>query len=140
MTQPYRTTRRVEFRDTDAAGIVHYATFFSWMEEVEHELLRQLGLAVMMPLGDHKISFPRVHASCDYRSALRFEDVVQVEIAVEKLGTSSVTYRFGFQCDGREVGEGKVVAVCCRLDDDQLRSISIPEKIADKLRAAATAQ
>ena len=41
MPEPYRTTRRVEFRDTDAAGIVHFSAFFFYMESVEHEFLRQ---------------------------------------------------------------------------------------------------
>ena len=36
----FRTTRRVEFRDTDAAGIVHFSAFFFYMESVEHEFLR----------------------------------------------------------------------------------------------------
>ncbi len=46
MSEAYRTTRRVEFRDTDAAGIVHFSAFFFYMESVEHEFLRQLGLSV----------------------------------------------------------------------------------------------
>src|SRR3984893_8862096 len=47
MSEPYRTTRRVEFRDTDAAGIAHFSAFFFYMESVEHEFLRSLGLSVV---------------------------------------------------------------------------------------------
>ena len=87
MSEAFTTTRLVEFRDTDAAGIVHFATFFDWMEEVEHEFLRQLGLSVMMTDDNIRISFPRVHASCDYQSSLQFEDVVDIEMTVQQLGT-----------------------------------------------------
>ena len=41
-----RTSRRVEFCDTDMAGIVHFANFFRWMESAEVEFLRSLGLSV----------------------------------------------------------------------------------------------
>ena len=43
----FSATRRVEFRDTDAAGIMHFASFFPLMESVEHEFLRHLGLSVL---------------------------------------------------------------------------------------------
>ena len=33
----FRTTRRVEFRDTDMAGIMHFSAFFTVLESVEHE-------------------------------------------------------------------------------------------------------
>ncbi len=45
---PFRTTRRVEFRDTDMAGIMHFSAFFTTLESVEHEFLRSLGLSVVM--------------------------------------------------------------------------------------------
>ena len=74
----FRTTRRVEFADTDAAGIMHFAGFFRLMEEAEHELLRHLGLSVLTRDDAGPISWPRVRAGCDYRSALGFEDVVTI--------------------------------------------------------------
>lgn len=40
----FQTSRRVEFCDTDMAGIVHFANFFRYMEAAEHELFRNLGL------------------------------------------------------------------------------------------------
>ena len=62
MTQHYKTTRRVEFRDTDAAGMVHFSVFFVYMEQAEHELLRHLGLSVVLSDESGPISFPRVAA------------------------------------------------------------------------------
>src|SRR5213078_989612 len=46
MPAVFRTTRRVEFADTDMAGIVHFANFFRYMESAEHEFLRSHGLSV----------------------------------------------------------------------------------------------
>ena len=44
MTQPFRITRRVEFGDTDMAGIAHFANFFRYMEVAETDFLLARGL------------------------------------------------------------------------------------------------
>lgn len=132
----YVATRRVEFRDTDAAGIVHFSRFFTLMEESEHELLRHLGMSVMQPDGDGKITWPRVSAKCDYRGSVRFEDEVQIEVRIERIGEKSVTYGFRFLHEGQPIAEGSLVAVCCRMLPGQpLTSIPIPAEIRAKLEA-----
>jgi 4-hydroxybenzoyl-CoA thioesterase/acyl-CoA thioester hydrolase len=130
----YLTSRRVEFRDTDAAGILHFASFFAMMEEAEHELLRQLGLSVLTQDESGVISWPRVSANCDFQKPVRFEDVVDIEIRIARLGTKSVTYAFRFTHDGRQVAEGSVTTVCCRIESNQPPvPIAIPESIRQKL-------
>jgi acyl-CoA thioester hydrolase len=135
MAALFRTSRRVEFRDTDAAGIMHFSAFFLFMEEAEHEFLRQRGLSVLMQDADGPVSWPRVAVSCDYRSPAKFEDVLDIEVRVERLGTKSITYNFSFSTDGRPVAEGQMTAVCCRLfPDGPPQSIPIPAWVAQKLR------
>jgi acyl-CoA thioester hydrolase len=138
MSEPFRTTRRVEFRDTDAAGIVHFSAFLFYMESVEHELLRSLGLSVLWSDESGPISWPRVSVTCDYSGAVRFEDVLDVVLHVARLGEKSVTYEFEFTCAGRPIAKGKTIAVCCRIHaSGRPESIPIPEPIAAKLRAYA---
>jgi 4-hydroxybenzoyl-CoA thioesterase/acyl-CoA thioester hydrolase len=135
----FKTRRRVEFRDTDAAGIVHFSAFFFWMESAEHELLRAAGVDVFHRQQDGgESSWPRVSASCDYRSAVRFGDEIEIGVQVAALGRSSVTYRFVFEHAGRLVAEGRVVAVRCLLGPGGgLEPAAIPESIAARLVAAA---
>ncbi len=80
MTSPFHTTRRVEFSDTDMAGIVHFASFFRFMEGAEHEFLRSVGLSVVLNWEGVSLGFPRVSASCDFLKPIRFEDVVDIEV------------------------------------------------------------
>lgn len=136
----YRTTRRIEFRDTDAAQIAHFTAFFNYMEEVEHEYLRHVGLSVMMEDSVGAISWPRVAATCQYLSAVRFEDVVDVEIELKRLGQKSVTWSFRFSHQKRDVAAGELTAVCCRIEPGQPpRSIAIPAGIALRLKQEAPA-
>lgn len=92
----FQTIRRVQFRDTDAAGIAHYSVFFHWMEQTEHEMLRHFNWSVVHRDGERTLSWPRVGATCDYRVPLKFEQVFGVELTLAKLGRSSATYRFEF--------------------------------------------
>jgi acyl-CoA thioester hydrolase len=137
MTHHYKTTRRVEFRDTDAAGMAHFSVFFVWMEQAEHELLRHLGLTVHMADESGTVSFPRVASRCDFQRAVRFEDMLDVEIAIVRLGEKSVTYECTFTRDGIAVANGQTTTVCCRFENDGTpKSIPIPARIAEKLAQA----
>lgn len=138
MTQSFKTTRRVEFRDTDAARMVHFSVFFVFMEEAEHALLRHLGLSVVLSDDDGTLSFPRVAARCDYQRAAKFEDVLDIEVAIVRLGKKSITYEFHFTHDGQPIASGQTTTVCCRFQHDGMpKSIDIPEWVTQKLAPAA---
>ena len=81
---PDRYRRRIQFRDTDAAGIAHFSTFFLFMEEAEHEFLRARGLSVLMRDAEGAISWPRVAVKCDYASPAKFEDVLEIDVALTR--------------------------------------------------------
>jgi 4-hydroxybenzoyl-CoA thioesterase/acyl-CoA thioester hydrolase len=137
---PFRTTRRVEFSDTDAAGIVHFARFFVYMESAEHEMLRSVGLSVMQSSGEHQISWPRVSVSCDFRQPAKFDDVVTIEVSIERIGEKSVTYLFRLLKDDQLLATGKTTAVCCRIVHGMPpESIAIPPDVRTRLSALQTA-
>jgi acyl-CoA thioester hydrolase len=138
MPEPFRTTRMVEFHDTDMAGIMHFASFFVYMESAEHELLRSLGLSVHSVIDGERVSFPRVSATCDYQSPAHCEEVLDVAISVTRIGEKSVTYEFRFTHGDRDVALGRMTSVCCRIESDQ-RPVGrpIPAEMAARLRAYA---
>lgn len=140
MTIPFRTTRRVEFSDTDAAGIMHFSAFFRFMEQAEHDLLRSLGLSVVMQddvtqSGGGKLSWPRVHAHCDFRSPAHYEDLLEIEVSISRLGEKSAAYQFRFVHAGRELATGEITSVCCRIVAGQPpQSVEIPAWFRAKLQ------
>src|SRR6476646_2413962 len=108
----FHTTRRIEFGDTDMAGIVHFSNFFRFMEAAECAFLRSRGLSVKLKWEGQTIGFPRVAASCDYLKPVRFEDVLDVAVSIERIGQKSVTDGFEFSKDGWAVARGKVTSCC----------------------------
>ena len=135
MTDVFHTTRRVEFVDTDMAGIVHFSNFFRWMESAEVEFLRSRGLSVKLPWEGQVLGFPRVSASCDYLQPARFQDVLDIAVRVEKVGRKSVTYAFEFTLEGAVIARGRVTSVCCRVGaDQQIESVEIPPDLRSVLK------
>ncbi len=144
MARVFQTQRRVEFRDTDAAGIMHFSVFFVYMEQTEHEFLRHLGQSVVSQVEGKTVSWPRVSAKCDYRRPIRFEQTVNIETWVEQIGSKSVCYGFRFcataelestTADEAEiVAEGSITAVCCEVEHGKPPvPIPIPNVIVEKL-------
>ncbi len=135
MSAPFRVSRRVDFADTDMAGIIHFSNYFRYMEFAEVAFLRSLGLSVAMTWGEEHLGFPRVSATCDFMRPIRFEDVVDIDVRVERVGSKSVTYAFEFTHAGQTVARGKVSAVCCRVRPGvhAIESVEIPEGIRARL-------
>ncbi len=134
MSQTFQTTRRVEFRDTDAAGIVHFSAFLIYMEQVEHEFLRTIGLSVHHQLEDSAMSWPRVSIHCDYKGPAKFEEILDVSLSIARIGKRSVTYQVRFERDGHQLAEGTMTAVCCEVQPGvPPKSMDIPEWFHEKL-------
>ena len=133
----FTISRRVEFGDTDMAGIMHFANFFRFMEVAETDFLQSLGMSVSWRSENKKWGFPRVSVACDYQRPARFLDVLTIAVTVEKVGAKSISYRFDFTNQRDEpVAVGRVTAVFCRHSEaGQLESAEIPAELRAKLGA-----
>jgi YbgC/YbaW family acyl-CoA thioester hydrolase len=128
--------RRVQFSETDMAGIVHFANFFRWMEEAEHDFFRSLGISIVTPQSDGTtLGWPRVSCSCNYSAPARYGDVVDVHLDVERIGLRSVSYVFQFQINGVKISTGKMKSACCICSrDGSLRAVELPQNFQSVLR------
>ena len=139
MAYEFKIQRRVEFSETDMAGIVHYSNFFKYMETAEHAFYRSLGHSVVMKDADQPLGWPRVHAECDYFTPLRFEDLVEVHMLVKEKKNKAITYVFRFyKANGEraEVARGSLTAVCVTHTDEGMKAVKIPKELADKIDVA----
>ncbi len=140
--ETFQTERRVEFRDTDAAGIVHFSVFFAYMEEAEHAFLRHLGLSVVSKIENQVVSFPRVAVQCDYKKSIKFEQVITINVSLARIGTKSLTFQHEISnADGEPVASGTITTVCCQIPQksdlhESLKPIpiAIPDSFIEKLK------
>jgi YbgC/YbaW family acyl-CoA thioester hydrolase len=145
MPYEYKIIRRVEFADTDMAGIAHFSNYFQFMEAAEHAFFRSLGLSVVHPAGCKDLGLPRVHAHCDYRAPLRFEDEVEVRLLVEKKSARSITYQFHLRKIAPEpaqhVARGRLTVACVEhRPDGSIQGVPFPREVLDKIDVAPPAR
>src|SRR5215475_579831 len=112
MDQPFRWQTRIRFSDTDLSQRIHYTAMFRHFEAAEQEFLRAIGFSFIGSPELKDIGLPRVHVECDFSSDLRFDDAVDIDVTVERVGTSSFTLAFAASVAGRAAAKGKITAVC----------------------------
>lgn len=140
MPYEHRIRRRVEFSETDMAGIVHYSNFFRYMEAAEHEFFRMLGFSVVTRQVDPPVGWPRVRAECDYKAPLRFEDQFEVHMLVTEKKSKSLSYQFRIRKLGAEpveVARGSLTVVCVTHHGGVMKATEIPRVIAEKIEVAS---
>ena len=125
-------TRRVEFAETDAAGMVHFSMFFRYMEEAEHAAWRAAGLNIWE--SGEGLSWPRIAAQCDFKSPLKFQDEFEVRSTITSMTRSTITWAHELVRGDVTVASGSVTAVCVRKNaDGSMKSAQIPAEIVSAL-------
>ncbi|GAA3054935.1 hypothetical protein GCM10010464_19570 [Pseudonocardia yunnanensis] len=113
--------RRVEWHDTDAAGHHHHGAVLRWVESAESVLLHRRDATALYG------RIPRVHYEVDYLHRLYYGQVVEIEVAVERIGTKSVQYSFVVRSGDTVAATGNlVVAMAAR---DKPGAVPLPPEI-----------
>jgi acyl-CoA thioester hydrolase len=122
-------SRRVQWMDTDAAGIWHHSVVIRWAEEAEAELHRRLGI-----IDETFGATPRVRTEFEFGVPLRFDEVVDITLTVGELGTTSITYDIDVSTASEQVANGRMVAVLIDRGTGEKRSW--PEELRQVLSTA----
>jgi len=136
METTFKLQRRVEFVETDMAGIAHFTNYFRYMEEAEHAFLRSRGLSVVLDDPKGKLGFPKMSATCDYKRPARYEEVLDVHVRIACDDGKSVTYDCKFQCGEEALGAGQLRVAFCRFPIDKPPyAVPITDEVMQKLFA-----
>ena len=135
MVFEFRLQRRVQFYETDAAGIVHFSTYFRYLEEAEHALWRDAGLSIAMR--GSSIGWPRVSASFEYFKPLRFEDEFEAHIRIVEIAEKRIRYSCSLTCGGNRIATGTMTIVCVEKKPGQpMKAIPIPAEILSLIQVS----
>jgi acyl-CoA thioester hydrolase len=131
----YRLRRRVQFHETDAAGIVHFSRYILYMEEAEHALWRSAGLSIAPR--DSPVAWPRTTVSFEYLRPLHFEEEVDVHVRIVDIADRTIRYSCELWRGDEKVASGSMTIACVtRKAGDRMRSAPIPEEVAARLAVA----
>lgn len=137
MNLQYETTRRIEFSDTDMAGISHFTNFFRLMEEAEHEFLRSIGLDVVLEDERGKLGFPKLLAHCEFKQPALYGDELQIQVSAEIQDGKSINYQMEITRDARIIASGQIHVACCRFPVDALPyPVPLPDRVLSSFDVA----
>lgn len=127
-------THRVPWPDIDLVGIVYFARFLSYFEMAELEWVRRQGLTYLQLLERLGIWMPRVASHCNYHAPGRLDDLLAIELKLDRLGQTSFTlggeaYRLP---DRLLLADGyTVIATVSR---ENWKPVPVPETLQQMLR------
>ena len=142
MAYEFKLTDRVQFAETDLAGIVHFTNFFCYMEAAEHAFYRSLGFSIHSPGLPRTLGLPRVAVACKYRAPLYFEDQFETHLLVREVREKTLSYVFYFRrllSDSSPVVARAELTIACVAIEDGLvcmKGITIPTSLSDQLEVA----
>ena len=127
---------RVPFVDVDSTQRIHYTAWLRFMEVAEHHLMREIGYSYATVLRDQ--AYPRVRLECDFRGAIQYDDELDVEARIERVGRTSWTVAFvgrhgGAPTSEEPVATGKMTIVC--MEPATQRARPLPDDLRSALSA-----
>tara|TARA_Y100000310_G_C20702467_1_gene831162 strand:+ start:3894 stop:4292 length:399 start_codon:yes stop_codon:yes gene_type:complete len=127
------TEVRVYYADTDHGSVVYYANYLKWFEIGRTEVLRKLGFNYSY-YEKKNIIAPVVEVKCNYNEPAKYNDLIIIKTAVEKIGNSSIkfSYKIIRKEDKKLLAEGYTINVF--VDMKTKKSTSIPEELRKALK------
>lgn len=142
MPYEHTSTRKVEFSETDMAGLVHFSNFFKYMETAERDFFEAAGVDLIRTKPGELVGWPRARAECKFSAPIRFGDTIDIHLAVKNVKDRSIDYQFRiFRRDAggnkTQAGKGHMTTILAQLSDDgELRSAVLPDDLREKITEA----
>ncbi|MDX6424746.1 MAG: acyl-CoA thioester hydrolase [Gaiellaceae bacterium] len=126
----YSAFVRVGFSDTDAQGVVYYGRYMPYFDLARTEYHRHLG---RVSRGD--VDFAMRAATVEYVAGAQFDDLLEVFVRVERIGTTSITYDHAVYRteDDTLMSTAKATLVCIALDER--RAVPVPTDFREQIEA-----
>jgi acyl-CoA thioester hydrolase len=126
---PFEYPVRVQFFEVDLQGVVFNMWYLAWFDTAMSAFLAKLGF----PYDETKRDgwdVQLVHTEVDWRGGARFGDDVVVEVATDRIGTTSLTLGYRVLRGDELLVSAKTVYVVVGIDGSGKRPVP------DDLRAA----
>jgi YbgC/YbaW family acyl-CoA thioester hydrolase len=142
MAYEHTSTRRIEFSETDMAGLVHFSNFFKYMETAERDFFEAAGVDLIRTKPGELVGWPRARAECKFSAPVRFGDTIDVHLAVKAVKDRSIEFQFRIfrrNADGSrtQCGKGHLTTVLTELTPEgELSSVVIPAYVHERITEA----
>ena len=125
---------RVRYAEIDAQGIVFNANYLVYFDTALAEFYRMLGMTFATP-NDTKpdYDYHTVRAVVEFHAPVHYDDVIDVYVAVARIGNSSLTFNlYIYRADETDLlTSGEIVWVYANQSTN--KSAPLPDTIRNKL-------
>ncbi len=104
----FRHRIRVRYNECDAQGAVFNANYLVYFDVTITELWRDAFGSYDEALKGFGVDIVVGEANVRYLSPASFDDVLDIDVSVENLGTTSMTTRYDVSRDGDRIAEGRL--------------------------------
>jgi acyl-CoA thioester hydrolase len=126
----YAAYERVGFSDTDAQGVVYYGRYMPYFDLARTEYHRHLGRVIL-----DNVDFAMRAVSVEYVAGARFDDLIEIFVRIERIGTTSITYdhaAYRIDEDGDTLmATAKATLVCIALDER--KAVPVPDAFRERI-------
>ena len=122
---------RVYWEDTDAGGVVYYATYLKFMERARSEWLRAYGFEQDTLRDEAGVVFVVRRVEIDYLSPARFNDQIDVSVELQELGRASLSVEQTLTRGATRLVSAQVTLAC--VDAARFKPVKIPLPILQAL-------
>jgi acyl-CoA thioester hydrolase len=109
--KPFVHKHRIIYADTDQMGVAYHGRYFEWFEAARTEMLRDLGIAYH-DVEASGIIMPVIEASCRYRRAIRYDEIIDIEVQVAELTKTRLKLEYIARGESGEVRASSYTLHC----------------------------
>jgi acyl-CoA thioester hydrolase len=128
VSQPFVHRLRVRYVECDMQGIVFNAHYYTWMDVAHTEWIRAR-IGSLEELNRRGVDVAVAESSCRYLASATFDQEVDVEVALEHLGTTSMITTHEFRVGDQVLAQGRVRHVGVRPGVTPLVKQSWPDDV-----------
>ena len=132
MAKVFTTERRIRFSHCDPAGIVYFVNFFDMISGCVEDWFRE---AVGLPFNEmhivRRLGFPIVNTGCEFFRPCHLGDQLSLELAIGKLGSSSIELAIDSFVAGRPCFRARHTV--CVFSQESFKAVPIPAELRARM-------
>lgn len=125
---------KVNWGDTDMAGIIFYPNYFNWFDIGSHALFNAIGISPGDLMVHDKIGLPIIDVGCSFHKPLVYNDEIQVVTKVVEVREKVFRMEHEVYHEGELTGKGHELRGWVQfLENGKLKACTIPDDVRAKL-------
>jgi 4-hydroxybenzoyl-CoA thioesterase len=131
----FKTSILVRFCDLDPAGIAYYPNLVNFLHVAFEDFFAGHVGRPYPEVFREGVGFPTVKVEMEYLAPVHYGDRVEVSVGVEKVGRSSVSFRYEGRVEDKPVFRARNTAVV--VDMRTFKPMPVPDPLRERFLAAS---